>query len=82
MLTTHDLVPTRLNLSFLPPSCSPFWPPPPPQHLQVTDWLDYILGRVQDPPDFMMRRDSPARRKRKREGSALSGDTMPVSGTG
>ena len=33
---------------------------------QVTDWLDYILGRAPDPPSFM-RRDAPPERKRKRK---------------
>lgn len=32
----------------------------------VTDWLEYVLGRVAEPPAFM-RRDAPPERKRKRK---------------
>jgi hypothetical protein len=32
--------------------------------LQVTDWLEYVLGKAEQPPSFM-RREGPPERKRR-----------------
>lgn len=34
---------------------------------QVTDWLEFVLGKSDQPPSFM-RRDAPPERKRKKKG--------------
>lgn len=34
--------------------------------LQVTDWLDYILGKCELPPSFMRRQEPPERKRKKK----------------
>ena len=36
--------------------------------LQVTDWLDYILGKCDLPPSFMRRQEPPERKRKKKPG--------------
>jgi uncharacterized membrane protein YgcG len=51
--------------------------------LQVTDWLDYVLGKSDQPPSFM-RREGPPERKRKKkqgEGSGRGGGGSSSRGT-
>lgn len=55
-----------------------------PHCLQVTDWLDYILGKSEQPPSFMRRNGPPERKRKKKAGErdTSGGSSRPTGAMG
>jgi hypothetical protein len=51
------------------------------ESLQVTDWLDYVLGKSDQPPSFMRREGPPERKRKKKPGEGSGGGGSSSRGT-
>jgi hypothetical protein len=49
--------------------------------VQVTDWLDYVLGKCDQPPSFMRREGPPERKRKKKPGEGSGGGGSSSRGT-